>query len=41
MKKYYETPEAEIELFTVCDIMTDSGGIETGGDTVTGLADEF
>lgn len=34
MKKFYESPEAEIEKFTISNIFTtsDGGGIEEGGD---------
>lgn len=36
MKKYYESPEAEIEMFTIMDAITTSvgGGLEEGGDIV-------
>lgn len=35
MKKFYESPEAEIEKFTINNILTTSGGgIEEGGDEI-------
>lgn len=42
MKKFYESPEAEIEKFTIEDVITAStgGGLEGGGDIV-GLDDSM
>ena len=35
MKKVYIAPEAEIEKFTIADLITFSGGINDGGDGTT------
>lgn len=38
MKKYYESPLAEIEKFSIINIMTvsteDGGGLEEGGEEI-------
>lgn len=36
MKRFYESPSAEIERFTISNVFTSSfgGGIEEGGETV-------
>lgn len=44
MKKYYESPSAEIEAFAVCNILTtpseQTGGWGEGGEGTT-VPDEF
>lgn len=40
MKKIYIAPEAEIEKFTIVDVITISGGINDGGDE-TEVSDDF
>ncbi len=40
MKKVYTAPEAEIEKFTIVDVITNSGGINDGGDGTT-VDDDF